>query len=94
VQREHLAGLTAGDSRLDTAEVETFHDHHAHHREENAMRPFKIAIPMAKPRNRVVQALVRGLLGARTRVHAPGPRRSRDLARMDLDQRVRETGEW
>ena len=94
MQREHLAGLTAGDSRLDTAEVETFHDHHAHHREENAMRPFKIAIPMANPRNRVVQALVRGLLGARTRVHAPGPRRPRDLDKLDLDQRVRETGEW
>ena len=58
------------------------------------MRTFKIAIPIAKPRNRVVQAIVRGILGTRTRVHAQGPRRSRDLARLDLDQRVRETGEW
>jgi len=58
------------------------------------MRTFKIAIPMAKPRNRVVQAIVRGILGTRTRVHAPGPRRPRDLDKLDLDQRVRETGEW
>ncbi len=58
------------------------------------MRTFKIAIPMAKPRNRVVQALVRGLLRAGSRVHTPGPRRPRDLDRLDLDQRVRETGEW
>jgi hypothetical protein len=58
------------------------------------MRPFKIATPVAKPRNRVVQALVRGFLVTRTRVHTPGPRRSRDLDKLDLDQRVRETGEW
>ena len=58
------------------------------------MRPFKIANPMAKPRNRVVQALVRRLFGSRTRVHAMGPRRSRALDQLDLDQRVRETGEW
>ena len=58
------------------------------------MRSFKIAIPMAKPRNRVVQALVRGILGTGSRGHAKGPRRPRDLAKLDLDQRVRETGEW
>jgi hypothetical protein len=58
------------------------------------MRTFKIAIAVAKPRNRVVQAFVRGLLRARTRVHAPGPRRPRDPDKLDLDQRVRETGEW
>ena len=58
------------------------------------MGSFKIAIPVAKPRNRVVQALVRGFLRAGTRVHPPGPRRPRDLDKLDLDQRVRETGEW
>ena len=58
------------------------------------MRSFKIAIPMAKPRNRVVQALVRGILATRTRGHAPGTRRPRDIDKLDLDQRVRETGEW
>lgn len=58
------------------------------------MRTFRIAIPVAKPRNRVVQALVRGFLRAGTRVHTKGPRRPRDLGKLDLDQRVRETGEW
>ncbi len=58
------------------------------------MRPFKIAIPVAKPRNRVVQAIVRGFLRVGSRVHAPGPRRPRDRDKLDLDQRVRETGEW
>ena len=58
------------------------------------MHPFKIAIPVAKPRNRVVQALVRGFLRSGTRVHAQGPRRPRDLDQLELDQRVRETGEW
>ncbi len=58
------------------------------------MRPSRIAIPVAKPRNRVVEALVRGLFRSGTRVHAPGPRRPRDLDKLDLDQRVRETGEW
>lgn len=58
------------------------------------MRAFKIATPVAKPRNRVVQALVRGLFRAGSRVHAPGPRRPRDLDQRDLDQRVRESGEW
>lgn len=58
------------------------------------MRTFKIAIGVAKPRNRVVQALVRGLLRVRNRVHMPGARRRVDLDRLDLDQRVREVGEW
>ena len=58
------------------------------------MRHFKIAIPVAKPRNRVVQALVRGFLRPGSGKHAAGPRRPRDLEQLDLDQRVRETGEW
>ncbi len=58
------------------------------------MRTFKTAIGVAKPRNRVLQALVRGLLRLRIRVRAPGPRRRVDLDRLDPDQRVREVGEW
>lgn len=64
------------------------------------MRPLKIAIAVAKPRHRLVQALMGGLLragtraGVRVRVHAPRPRRPRDPGQLDPDQRVRETGEW
>jgi hypothetical protein len=58
------------------------------------MRTSKIAIGVARPRNRVVQALVRSLLRLRTRVHPPGAGRRVDLDRLDLDQRVREVGEW
>jgi hypothetical protein len=58
------------------------------------LRSQRLAIPVAKPRNRVAQALVRGLLRTNTRAHAPGPRRRVDLDRLDLDQRVREVGEW
>lgn len=58
------------------------------------MRKHNFAVPAAKPRNRVVQALVRGIARVGTRVHRPGPRRRVDLDRLDLDQRVREVGEW
>lgn len=58
------------------------------------MRMQRLAIPVAKPRNRVVQALVRGLRRVQTRVHNPGSRRHIDLDQLDLDQRVREIGEW
>lgn len=58
------------------------------------MRTSKFAIRVARPRNRVLQALVRGLLRVATRLNAPGPRRRVDLDRLDLDQRVREVGEW
>lgn len=58
------------------------------------MHSQKLALPVVKPRNRVVLALVRGLLRAKTRTHSPGPRRRADLDRLDLDQRVREVGEW
>lgn len=39
------------------------------------MRTSKIAIGVARPRIRVVQALVRGFLRVRTRVHPPAARR-------------------
>lgn len=58
------------------------------------MWTFRIATPRARPRNRLVDALVRGLFRARTRIRPPGPRRPRDSRQLDLDQRVRETGEW
>jgi hypothetical protein len=58
------------------------------------MRTSRLAIRVARPRNRVVQALVRGLLRVATRAHQAGPRRRVDLDRLDLDQRVREVGEW
>lgn len=58
------------------------------------MRTSKIAIGVARPRIRVVQALVRGFLRVRTRVHPPAARRRVDLDLLDPDQRVREVGEW
>ena len=58
------------------------------------MRTSKFAIRVARPRNRVLRALVRGLLRIATGFNAPGPRRRADLDRLDLDQRVREVGEW
>jgi hypothetical protein len=58
------------------------------------MRTSKIAIGMARPRLRVVQALVRGFLRVRTRVRPPAARQRVDLDRLDPDQRVREVGEW
>ena len=58
------------------------------------MRKHMFVVPAAKPRNRVVQALVRGIARVGTRVHRPGERRRVNLDRLDLDQRVREVGEW
>lgn len=53
-----------------------------------------ITVRPTKPRNLVVQAVVQRLgtlLGSRH----DGDQRTRErLARMDLDQRVREIGEW
>ena len=52
------------------------------------------ALALARPRNRVVQALVRGILRAFGRTRHAGPGRRADLDRLELDQRVREVGEW
>lgn len=52
------------------------------------------ALTLARPRNRVVLALVRGFLRAFGRSRRTGPRRRADLDRLELDQRVREVGEW
>ena len=58
------------------------------------MRMQKSAIPLARPRRRVVPALVRSVLRALVRIRRAGPRRRTDLDRLELDQRVREVGEW
>lgn len=53
-----------------------------------------ITVRPTKPRNLVVQAVVQRLgtlLGSR---HDGDQRTGERLARMDLDQRVREIGEW
>ena len=52
------------------------------------------ALALARPRNRVVQAFVRGIFRVFGRARRTGPRRCPDLDRLELDQRVREIGEW
>jgi hypothetical protein len=52
----------------------------------------KISIPASKPRNPVVHALV--LLGLGRSVRHIKTKRPHALERKDLDQRVREIGEW
>lgn len=51
-------------------------------------------VPRAKPRNPILAKAVSRLISLGTRRHTQGPRRARDFARLDLDQRVREVGEW
>ena len=58
------------------------------------MRMQKSAIPLARPRRGVVPALVRSVLRALVRIRRASPRRRTDLDRLELDQRVREVGEW
>ena len=49
-------------------------------------------VPASKPRNRVVNALIKlALVGAGRHGRV---KRGRDRARKDIDQRVREIGEW
>lgn len=52
----------------------------------------KISIPASKPRNRVVLALAPLALSSSGR-HTRA-KRQKDHDRKDLDQRVREVGEW
>jgi len=59
------------------------------------MRSTTVKLPVSKPRNGVVRALIRKIIGAAAgrHVHARNKRRSNhDDA--DLAQRVRECGEW
>jgi len=51
-------------------------------------------VPPVRPRNPVVLAVVRRLGTLTGRRHPEKARAQKRLARMDLDQRVREIGEW
>ncbi len=53
-----------------------------------------IVVQPAKPRNPVVLAVVKGLGTLAGRRHAANRRARERFERMDLDQRVREIGEW
>lgn len=53
----------------------------------------KKALPASRPRNAVVRALIARLGFAGTKRHESRPRQ-RDAQRRDLDDRVREVGEW
>jgi hypothetical protein len=53
-----------------------------------------ITVPPVRPRNPVVLAVVRRLGTLSGHRHAEEARARERLARMDLDQRVREIGEW
>lgn len=56
-------------------------------------RPMRIAA--SRPRNPVVRALLAlGKRGSSSAHRAREDKRASQLARMDLDQRVREVGEW
>lgn len=53
-----------------------------------------IVVQPAKPRNPVLLAVVRGLGTLAGRRHTARQRARQRFERMDLDQRVREIGEW
>lgn len=54
-----------------------------------------IQLPAVKRRNPVARVLARlGRRGSVQPTHGHQERRAADLARMELDQRVREVGEW
>lgn len=50
---------------------------------------------VAKPRGRIVRALLRSIVAAGSARHRPAPqKRGHERGDRDLDQRVRECGEW
>lgn len=54
-----------------------------------------ISIGSSKPRNRIVRAIIGGLIAKGSGRHQHAQiKRKQALDRMDLDQRVRESGEW
>lgn len=54
-----------------------------------------VVIGSSKPRNRIVRALIGGLVSRGTGRHVEGKlKRSQTKNDVDLDQRVRESGEW
>ena len=55
---------------------------------------FTIAVPTAKPPNPLILAVTKRLAHLGGGQHAIPQNRDEHLARMDLDQRVRELGEW
>ncbi len=49
----------------------------------------------SKPRNHIVRAIISGLISKGSGRHVRAQlKRKQALDRMDLDQRVRESGEW
>lgn len=55
-------------------------------------KPITLRVP--RPRNPVVQALVRGIAGLAAGRHRDARKNHRRSDAKDLDQRVREIGEW
>lgn len=54
-----------------------------------------VSIGPSRPRNRIVLAIIGGLVPRGLRRQKPSQiKRSQAKDRMDLDQRVRESGEW
>ena len=53
-----------------------------------------ITLRVPRPRNPVVQALVRGIEGLAAGRHRDARKHPRRSNAKDLDQRVREIGEW
>jgi hypothetical protein len=54
----------------------------------------RIAVPVSKPRNPVVQAVVNGFGTMTGKRHRDAERARERFERLDFDQRVREIGEW
>lgn len=52
------------------------------------------AVPASKPRNRVVQAVVHGFGTMTGQRHRDAQRARERFEKLDVDQRVREIGEW
>jgi hypothetical protein len=53
-----------------------------------------ITLRVPRPRNPIVQALVRGIAGLAAGRHRDARKSHRRSNAKDLDQRVREIGEW
>jgi hypothetical protein len=54
----------------------------------------RTSVPISKPRNRVVQAVVHGLGTMTGQRHRDAERARERFEKLDFDQRVREIGEW
>ncbi|MET0312218.1 MAG: short-chain dehydrogenase [Burkholderiaceae bacterium] len=58
------------------------------------MRARKLTLPAPKPRNPVLAAVAKRLATMAGGRHRAGVRRKQQFERLELDQRVRESGEW